>query len=458
MITPVVTTYDFEMVKEILNPKNDVFFGVILPQLDTLKLTFRNLKLTCRDLQVQFNDKQLLRALKLYFPSFSENIPEDPAKACREIYDRYDRYRMHSNMTKGLYAIQQIVGKQVNFEDLSILPEHELFVIRPENDDCLWNRTTKEYAILETSFVRVIGTKKLILESWNVRSTLDVFDRQTKNKFSIPSTEECTVGLEDEQFVIQNRDGTLIVWDLANKTSKNFNPCIPNNIGYTWKEMPIYNGYFYSTNTEYFDDIETCKKIFIQNLKTGEFLPPLMHESLVSFKIEKDFLYSYAVDKIYIWDLKNHQCIEKWVFDRFHTLAACQDGYLFMQSIDCNFKIIDSKTGQNIANINHINSGQVTRNLHFNGKDLILDQKDDTITILNFAASDMAIFKQIADRLELLTDAETAEHLLTNMPPQITASLQAKATELSKTDPSKTINQHLASVIRAHFSEQQTIR
>lgn len=433
--------------------------NVILPQLDNLKLTtYRNLKLTCKDLEIRFNDEQLLQVLKIYFPGFGENISQDPKMACREIYDCY---RLQSNIEKGIYAAEQIVSKKVEFEDLCILPKNDLCVIPCEDYARLWNRTTNEYAILNTIHVIAIS-KKTALFKENQGDVFIIFDRETKKEFSIPiEPYDLRIGLNDEHFVIQDIYGNLRAWDLATKTFNTFRHNIPGNSRLQWLQMPIHDGHFYSAPLQVDpNNVEICKQIAVLDLKTGSSSASLKHTTFVSaFEIENDFLYSYTTNEIYVWNLKTYECIKKWPFKYEYDLFAIYSEYLFLRKPYCNhFVIFDTKSGACTANICYDSSYGMSSNLHFNGKSLVSTQKvDASLTILNFAASDMAIFQQIANAIEKSSNDDDipneTKRLLNKTPPQITALFMEKAETLTENDTIKTFYQHLVSVIRAHYSE-----
>lgn len=451
------TDYLFEKAQEVLDPRRDIAFYHILPHFSFPQLSeWYSLKAVCTDFREQFNDKVLLRLLKTHLPHFADYPSENPDKACQEIRDRY---RVHCNFQKGVYIKETFEGKEVAFKNLPILPEHELFVTRPNLYPYLWNRTTKEYARLTSFGIVGINPEKIVLRKV-LPAAFVVVDRSTNDTFSILDDSICLLNcLAQNRLILQEKEGHLSVWDLMTKNKKSITVK-------TSDEIPLFINLFNQPvvhDQKVFCSYPRLNEIQIFDLNTGESRGSLIHTLRVgSFLIKNEILYSQTQNIINIWNLHTNQHFETIPFRFNYRLVSWYEHFLCVQDTSqTEITLMDISSRKFGVAIPLSMGGCI--HFYFKNDQIIDDQNANTVTLFNFAASDATFCECIAYAIESALKIRYKTHRpminkilfstkFNKLPPKLRDDLRERTIKAAGNDWTISYFEHLARIIREHFN------
>ncbi len=155
----------------------------------------------------------------------------------------------------------------------------------------------------------------------------------------------------------------------------------------------------------------TTQAIQIADLKENRWLGPLPGNpgEIKSLTIEKDRLFASCSDRyVRTWDIPTGQCVSEIHLSELGSRAlAFTEGMLFMESYHPDIRIHDAEHGQLLNQIESIQHPRTTyreqvRFQSFIDQKHMLEGMQQTIEIRDYRASNSAVFRELADRLEIL--------------------------------------------------------
>ncbi len=343
--------------------------------------------LFCRQFNKMLKDNDVWRILFYHrFPS----VTPSRIKNFRNAYQG-----LHSNPTKGVYALHTFTGHGNSVCCVAVF-DGKLFSGSYDDTIKVWDLKTGQCIATLTGHgnsvfsLAVFDGKLFSGASDNTIKIWDLKTRQCTATLTGHGNSVFSLAIFDGKLFSGSDDHTIKIWDLK------IGQCTGTLTGHGSGvySLAIFDGKLFSGSAD-------CT-IKVWDLKTGQCTATLIgHEnSVCSLALFDGKLFSGSNDQtIKIWELKTGQCTATLTghVGRICSLAIF-DEKLFSGSDDKTIKVWEAKRGQCTATLKG-HEWSVCSLTIFDGK-LFSGSDDNTIKVWDFTADDRMIFQEIAYSLE----------------------------------------------------------